>query len=479
MPNILCIDDEPSVGVVLEHHLKQLGHQPVLVASVDEALQAVRRQSFDLIISDFRMPQATGLDLLELLRQQGSDVPVIIMTGYASIEHAVLSVRHGAVDYLSKPLRQEALRLAVSNAIEVSRLKRENEQYRREITTLRGARTIVGESRALRGVMETLDAVAPTRATVLLEGESGTGKELFARAIHERSPRRAQPFVTVNCAALPEGLVESALFGHERGAFTGASSRQQGAFERAHLGTLLLDEISEMRLELQAKLLRAIQEQEIERVGGSQPVPVDVRIVATTNRDLLAEVEAGRFRRDLYYRLAVVPVHTPPLRDRLDDVPRLVRHYVEFHANQLGIKPPVVTPAALEHLMAYGWPGNVRELANVVERAVILGRGGTLGPESFALVPERRGGAPAPALPAGAAPIAVASPSAAPARLPFDLRELEQDAIERALAATGGHREKAADLLGISVRTLRNKLNGPAAASEPREAEPVEGSLAN
>jgi DNA-binding NtrC family response regulator len=477
MPNILCIDDEPSVGVVLEHHLTQLGHQPVLTTSVDDALQAVRRQPFDLIISDYRMPQATGLDLIELLRQQGCDIPVIIMTGYASIEQAVLTVRQGAVDYLSKPLRQEALRLAVNNAIEVSRLKRENEQFRREISSLRGPRVLVGESRVHRAVLETIDAVAPTRATVLLEGESGTGKELLARALHERSPRRNQSFVTVNCAALPEGLVESALFGHERGAFTGASSRQQGAFERAHLGTLLLDEISEMRLDLQAKLLRALQEQEIERVGGSQPIPVDVRIVATTNRDLLAEVEAGRFRRDLYYRLAVVPVHTPPLRERLDDVPRLVKHYVDFHAAQLGRKPPVVTPAAMERLMAHAWPGNIRELANLVERAVLLARSGTLGPEAFTITPERRTSTPAPP-----ASTRGPEPAAAPSgpRLPFDLRELERDAIARALAATGGHRARAAELLGISERTLRNKLNGPGAGHADAGArEPAEESLAD
>ncbi|MBK7366772.1 MAG: sigma-54-dependent Fis family transcriptional regulator [Candidatus Eisenbacteria bacterium] len=356
MSNILCIDDEPSVGVVLEHHLTEIGHHPVLATSVDEGLKAVREQPFDLIISDYRMPNATGLDLLELLRAQGYEIPVIIMTGYSSIEHAVMSIRHGAVDYLTKPLRQEALRIAVNNAIEVARLRRENEAYRREITSLRGQRTIVGESAALRDVMETIAMVAPTRATVLLEGESGTGKELFARALHEQSPRKDEPFVTVNCAALPEGLVESTLFGHERGAFTGATQRQAGAFERAHRGTLLLDEISEMRLDLQAKLLRAIQEQEFERVGGSQPVRVDVRIVATTNRDLLAEVEAGRFRRDLYYRLAVVPVKTPSLRDRHGDLPRLVEHFVAVTASELGVKSPVVRADALAVLERRPWP---------------------------------------------------------------------------------------------------------------------------
>ena len=456
MSNILCIDDEPSVGVVLEHHLTEIGHQPTLASSVDEGMRAVREGDFELIISDYRMPNATGLDLLELLRQQGYDIPVIIMTGYSSIEHAVLSIRHGAVDYLTKPLRQEALRIAVNNAIEVARLRRENEAYRREITTLRGQRMIVGESRALREVMETLGTVAPTRATVLLEGESGTGKELFARALHEQSPRREQPFVTMNCAALPEGLVESTLFGHERGAFTGATQRQSGAFERAHRGTLLLDEISEMRLDLQSKLLRAIQEQEFERVGGSQSVRVDVRIVATTNRDLLAEVEAGRFRRDLYYRLAVVPVKTPPLRDRLEDLPLLVTHFVEQAASELGVKAPPIRPEALETLRHRTWTGNVRELANAVERAVLLGRGAALSADSFG---------PAPATGAAAGPAAPGAEGAEAAALPMNLRELERKAIARALAATGGHRQKAAELLGISERTLRSKLNGPGEAA--------------
>ncbi len=429
----------------------------MLATSVDEGLKAVREHSFDLIISDYRMPNATGLDLLELLRAQGYEIPVIIMTGYSSIEHAVLSIRHGAVDYLTKPLRQEALRIAVNNAIEVARLRRENEAYKREITSLRGQRTIVGESPVLRDVMETLSMVAPTRATVLLEGESGTGKELFARALHEQSPRKDEPFVTVNCAALPEGLVESTLFGHERGAFTGATQRQAGAFERAHRGTLLLDEISEMRLDLQAKLLRAIQEQEFERVGGSQPVRVDVRIVATTNRDLLAEVEAGRFRRDLYYRLAVVPVKTPPLRERTGDLPRLVEHFVAVTASELGVRAPIVRPDAIASLERRAWPGNIRELANAVERAVLLSRGNPLGPEAFGGVPS----APVSEASAGGAQSAV-KPAA---ELPLNLRDLERLAIERALAATGGHRTRAADLLGISERTLRNKLNGPPEAA--------------
>ncbi len=446
MSTILCIDDEPAVGASLEGALTSLGHRPVLAGSVVEGMAAVAVELPDLIISDYRMPEATGLDLLEQLRQRGHDIPVIIMTGYASIEQAVLTIRYGAVDYLTKPLRAEALRIAVTNALEVTRLRRENEDFRREITSLRGERVIVGGSQALSEVMETLAAVAPTRATVLIQGESGTGKELLARAVHDQSPRSAQPFVTVNCAALPEGLVESALFGHERGSFTGAAGRSLGAFERAHRGTLLLDEITEMKLELQPKLLRAIQEQEIERVGGTEPIRVDTRLIATTNRDLLAEVEAGRFREDLYYRLNVVPIRTPPLRERLDDMPMLVEHFVAAAATRLGVRAPLVQAEAIPFLMGLPWPGNIRELANVIERAVILDRDGKLTPGSFLNRDDR-----------------VAHPSGAAAALPLDLGELEQLAIQRALQTTGGHRAKAAELLGISERTLRNKLNTPPA----------------
>ena len=339
MATVLCVDDEAAVGVVLEHTLTRLGHTPVLAASAAEAMAAVGRSDIDLIIADYVMPGSTGLDLLKLLSEQGHRIPVIIMTGYSSIESAVTSIKSGAIDYLTKPVRPETLEIAVNQALEVIRLRRENESFRTEIRKLRSSRELIGESPSFRRVMETIAAVAPTRATVLLEGESGTGKELFARAIHDSSPRADGAFVTVNCAALPEGLVESALFGHERGAFTGATARAAGAFERAHGGTLLLDEISEMRLDLQAKLLRAIQEQEFERVGGSQSIRVDVRLIATTNRDLKAEVDAGRFRSDLYYRLNVMPIRTPPLRERVQDIPRLAHYFLQRAVSTLGTRP--------------------------------------------------------------------------------------------------------------------------------------------
>jgi DNA-binding NtrC family response regulator len=468
MATILCVDDEPSVGVILEHTLAKIGHRPLLVSSVEEAMQMVARTPLDLIIADHRMPTLTGLDLLGLLEKEGYRIPVIIMTGYSSIEHAVISIKTGAIDYLTKPIRSETLEIAVHQALEVVRLRRENETFRREILKIRATRALIGDSEQFRRVMEVVSTVAPTRATVLLQGESGTGKELFARAIHDQSPRQDAPFITMNCAAMPEGLVESALFGHEKGAFTGATVRTAGAFERAHSGTLLLDEISEMRIDLQSKLLRVIQEQEFERVGGTQPIKVDVRLIATTNRDLKAEVDAGKFRSDLYYRLNVVPIRTPPLRERVQDIPRLVHHFLQRMAEHQGTAPLAIPAETIHRLQRYSWPGNVRELANAIERAVILCRGTVLLPSAFDEYLQDTEGPSAPpagltANPAAAAVAAMAGSNTEP--LPFALEEIERRAIERALEATGGNRTRAAKLLGISERTLRNRLNTPRAST--------------
>ncbi|HVO34698.1 MAG TPA: sigma-54 dependent transcriptional regulator [Gemmatimonadales bacterium] len=470
MATILCVDDEPSVGVVLEDALARMGHEPLLARSADEALATLGSTPVDLIISDYRMPKATGLDLLALLKAQGYDVPLIMLTGFGSIENAVTAIRSGAIDYLTKPILPEALEIAVGQALELTRLRAENAAFRDEAERFNLQREIIGESEPLRRVLQTIAAVAPTRATVLLEGESGTGKELFARALHDQSPRRDRPMIAVNCAAMPEGLVESSLFGHEKGAFTGATGRSAGAFERAHRSTLLLDEISEMRLDLQAKLLRVIETSEFDRVGGQSPVRVDVRIIATTNRDLQAAVAAGTFRGDLYYRLTVVPIQVPTLRERPGDIPLLARYFVRCAAKEMGIPVPAITSEAIKLLQRHSWPGNVRELANAVERAVILYRGRTLGPEAFdsrslVSVPallERREPAPA-ALPATAA-----ASGGDEQRLPadtFNLDTIEAIMIERALRATGGNRTRAASLLGISERTLRNKLNVPQGGS--------------
>ena len=304
MATILCVDDEPSVLMILEDALVRAGHESVGARSVADAMDVLARGGVDLIISDYRMPGQTGLEFLGILSREGYDVPLIMLTGHASIEHAVASIKAGAIDYITKPIRAQQLELAVDMALEFVRLRRENAALKRELMEFRSERQIIGESAAIRRIQQTVAMAAPTRASVLLQGESGTGKELFARAVHDQSDRRDGPFIQLNCAAMPEGLIESVLFGHEKGAFTGAVKRVEGAFERAHRGTLLLDEVSEMRLDLQAKLLRVLQEREFERVGGTSSIRVDVRVIATTNRDLGEDAAAGTFRQDLYYRLA-------------------------------------------------------------------------------------------------------------------------------------------------------------------------------
>ena len=477
MATILWVDDDATVGLILEDTLRRAGHEPVGARHVAEALHVLERSAIDLVISDYRMPGITGLEFLTMLQREGHDVPVIMLTGHASIEHAVTAIKAGAVDYITKPVRPQQLELAVDQALEYVRLKRENETLRREVSAIRSERQIVGDSLAMRRLMQTVKTAAPTRATVLLQGESGTGKELFARAVHDQSERRDRPFIQLNCAALPEGLIESALFGHEKGAFTGAIRRVEGAFERAHRGTLLLDEVSEMRLDLQAKLLRVLQEQEFERVGGTQPVKVDVRIIATTNRDLAAEAAAGTFRQDLYYRLSVIPLSIPPLRERPEDVPLLATRFAVRTAEEMGKKFDGIAPEAMAALQRYEWPGNVRELQHVIERAVILSPESTLVPH--ALEPARfgltgagigsgagtgRGAALAALAASNGAAGATSEGHDDPMRVvlhSLDVTRAEAVLIERALEVAKGNRTRASELLGVSVRTLRNKLNGP------------------
>ena len=479
MATILYVDDEPSVGLILEDTLRRAGHDPVGARNVPEALKALSQGTIDLIISDYRMPVLTGLEFLALIRREGYDVPLIMLTGYASIEHAVSSIKAGAVDYITKPVRPQQLELAVDQALQLVKLRRENEALRREVMEFRNERQIVGDSIGVRRIMQTVATAAPTRATVLLQGESGTGKELFARAIHDLSDRRDRPFIQLNCAALPEGLVESALFGHEKGAFTGAIRRVEGAFERAHRGTLLLDEISEMRLDLQAKLLRVLQEQEFERVGGTTAIRVDVRIIATTNRNLANEAVSGSFRQDLYYRLSTIPVQIPPLRERKEDIPALAYRFAMRTAAEMGKEVRAIDPEGLELLQQYDWPGNIRELQHAVERAVILSTDPVIPPHAFEGV--RFGLANALGNPMTEAQRLIngATNGAAPAAddervlvklTSFNVEEAERKLIAKALESAGNNRTRAAELLGISVRTLRNKLNAP--ESEASLAEP-------
>ncbi|HEY6828157.1 MAG TPA: sigma-54 dependent transcriptional regulator [Gemmatimonadaceae bacterium] len=476
MARILCLDDEPAVGLILQDTLERVGHEAVPAHNVPQALQALAVGGIDLIISDYRMPGLSGLEFLGLLRQQGYDTPLIMLTGYASIEHAVAAIKAGAVDYITKPVQPEQLELSVNQALEVVRLRRENERLRREVMQFRNERQVIGESAAVRRVLQTIATAAPTRATVLLEGESGTGKELFARTLHVQSERRDGPFIQLNCAALPEGLVESALFGHEKGAFTGAIKRVEGAFERADGGTLLLDEISEMRLDLQAKLLRVLQEQEFERVGGATPIKVDVRIIATTNRDLAAHAAAGHFRQDLFYRLSVIPIRLPPLRERREDIPLLAHRFATQYAGEIGKSITGISPQALELLQGYDWPGNVRELQHAVERAVILSGEPVIPAHAFDArrfsltgawreqpsladyYPANGNGNGKHAAVVGGGGGTTGDNGVLLTTLNVD--EAEAKLIERALEVSRGNRTRAADLLGISVRTLRNKLNG-------------------
>ncbi len=462
MARILCVDDEPPALMVVEEALKEAGHQTVGVHNVDAAFNVLDRGGVDLVVSDYRMPKVTGLEFLTRLERDDVDVPLIMVTGYGSIEHAVASIKAGAVDYITKPIRPQQLQFAVEQALEFIRLKNENLELKQEVSRLRSGQGVIGESSAVERILETLATVAPTRATVLLQGESGTGKELMARTLHNLSDRAEAAFISINCAALPENLVESTLFGHEKGAFTGAVKSMRGAFERANRGTLLLDEISEMRQDLQAKLLRVLQEQEFERVGGTVPIRVDVRIIATTNRDLQEEVAAGRFREDLFYRLSVVPILIPPLRERMDDVPLLVEHFARRTAQENDKALRGIAPETIEFLQKYDWPGNVRELGHAVERAVILTPDEILTPEAFGRV--QFGLAP----PAGDGVMGrkarATSEEDGETRVILDslnIAEAEQVLIRRALDVTDQNRTRAAELLGINVRTLRNKLNKP------------------
>ena len=452
MARILCVDDEPGVLLAMEEILDEAGHEVVAVRNAEAALKVLQRGGIELVVTDYRLPGASGLELLDQMLEDGSDVPVVMATGYASIDHAVRAMKAGAVDYITKPVRPDQLEIVVQHALDLARLKRQNETLKHEVSRLRAGRHVVGDGPAFRKVLDAVATAAPTRASVLLQGESGTGKELIARMIHDMSGREDEPFISVNCAAMPEHLVESILFGHEKGAFTGATSRTLGAFERAHRGTLLLDEISEMRLDLQAKLLRVLQEQEFERVGGGAPVRVDVRVVSTTNRDLRKEVDEGRFRADLFYRLNVVPIGIPPLRQRPEDLPVLANHFAARVANDLGRAVPSFSEDALEKLRAYAWPGNVRELAHAVERAVIFAQHGIISADALVLSGSAGGMV-------GHAP-SVADGDAVVLRT-LDLREAERVLIEAALVRTDQNRTQAAKLLGVTARTLRNKLNGP------------------
>jgi two-component system NtrC family response regulator len=383
METILIIDDEKNYLLVLEALLADAGYEVITSSSASKALEIVSNHDLDLVITDMRMPGLDGIEFLSQLRGRHPDLPVIMMTAYATVEKAVKAMKRGAFDYITKPFENEELILTIRKAIEMHRLKQENRLLSQQLQERFKFGNIVGKSKVMRQVYEIVEKVAQTRASVLITGESGTGKELIARAIHFSSPRHDKQFISVNCSALPETLLESELFGHERGAFTGAVAQRKGRFELAHSGTLFLDEVGDMSPALQVKLLRVLQEMMFERVGGTKTVQVDARLVAASNRDLSREVESGRFREDLYYRLKVVHIKVPPLRQRRDDIPLLVQHFLEkvAKANELPVKG--VTHEALRHMYQYDWVGNVRELENVIERAVILCDGDEIRPQDL------------------------------------------------------------------------------------------------
>jgi two-component system NtrC family response regulator len=443
---ILVVDDEKNYLVVLDALLSEAGYEVMAAAGGARALAMLEDEEPDLMVTDMRMPRMSGLELIAAVKERYPDLPVIVMTAYGTVENAVEAMKLGAVDYIMKPFENQELLLTIDKALKLRRLMAQNRLLKEDARRAGGFGRIIGDCRSMRAVFAVVAKVAATKATVLITGESGTGKELIARAIHEQSPRADEPFVAVNCMALTETLLESELFGHEKGSFTGASARRKGRFELADKGTLFLDEVGEIAPSLQVKLLRVLQERTFERVGGNQPISVDVRIVAATNRDLAAAVAQGRFREDLFYRLNVVRVELPPLRERREDLPALVAHFVRRYAAEMGRAAPAVSPEAMALIYDYAWPGNVRELENALERAVIMA-GGEIRPQD---------------LPLEVGPGA-AEPCSAP-ELPSDMginqavEDLERRMILRALQEANGVAAHAAEALGVTKSNLAYKM---------------------
>jgi two-component system response regulator PilR (NtrC family) len=455
------VDDERSMQEFLEILLRREGYDVTCAGDVDSALLALESDDFDVVISDLQMPGKTGLDLLHALRETSPETLALVMTAFASTETAIAAMKEGAYDYLTKPFQVDEIRLVLEKALEKKLLARENRRLRHELRSQIRQRALIGSGSAMQRVYELIGQVAETKANVLISGESGTGKELVARAIHAASDRRDRPFVALNCGAIPENLLESELFGHVKGAFTGAVQNKEGLFEVADTGTLFLDEVGELPASLQVKLLRAIQEKAIRRVGGTNDRRVDVRILAATNRRLEEEVAAGRFREDLYYRLNVIQIAVPPLRERPEDVPLLVQHFVEKYARELGKEIGGASDEAMRRLLDHSYPGNVRELENVIERAVALSRGGTIEVDALPpslLRPAADGGVRQAVLPAEGA------------KLEELVNEYERGLLLEALERAGGVKKRAAKLLGVSFRSFRYRLQ-KLGLDEPSTAE--------
>ena len=443
-PKILIVDDETAHCQMLEVVLKAEKYATQRAHDGQSAIEAVKERFYDLILMDIRMNRVGGIEALEKIKEISPDIPILMMTAYASVDTAVQAMRSGAYDYLTKPLDIDELKILVAKALRHHQLEKENIFLKEQLGSRFDFSNIIGRSRAMKELLETVAMVAPSEATVLILGESGTGKELIANAIHQNSPRSNHPFIKVNCAALPETLLESELFGHEKGAFTGAVSRRQGRFHLAHKGSILLDEIAEMSMATQSKILRVLQEREFEPIGSSETVKVDTRIITATNKNLEEEVRANRFREDLYYRINVVNLTVPSLRDRREDIPLLVDFFLKRYAKKNHRNLKGFTPKAMDLLMRYDWPGNIRELENVVERSVIMMRGDFITPDEFpgvlkSLDPEYE-------------------QISAEMLSGKSLKEMEKAMIMRTLQESDGNRTRAAEILGISRRSLQLKL---------------------
>jgi two-component system response regulator AtoC len=452
---LLVVDDDRAMREMLSSLFKERGLSVEDAASADAALARAAEQDFDVVLSDVRMPGLSGVELVGQLRRLRPGTPVVLMTAFGSIDTAVEAMRTGAFDYLTKPFEPDAVILSVERALAHRALALENEQLRRAVDRSGSLGELIGKSPAMREIFALIKRISHTRSSVLITGESGTGKEVVARAIHFHGDRSEKPFVPINCTAIPEGLLESELFGHVRGAFTGAHASKRGLFEKADGGTLFLDEVGDMGLGLQGKLLRVLQDREIRPVGGTQSLHVDVRIIAATNRDLEAEIAAGRFREDLFYRLNVIPIHILPLRERPDDIPALVEAFLRRHNDG---RRRFFSAEAMERLMAHPWRGNARELENVVERALALSDAETLGPDDVPLP-----GGPPPQAPGGEDFLAAA------AAHHMTLHELGERYTEQVLRTTGGNKVQAARILGIDRKTLYRRAEREARAAKKEE----------
>ncbi len=449
MERILVVEDKESMARMLKETLEMEGYEVITARDGAEGIKMIKENKVDVVLTDLRLPKKDGLEVLKASKEKNPLAPVIVMTAYGSVETAVNAMKSGAYDFITKPLDTDYLQLLITRSLKNQRLLTENLLLKDTLSHRIGTPDIIGKSPAMIEVAGNIQKVAPTKSTVLLLGESGTGKELFARAIHDLSPRRDHPFVPINCAAIPRELLESELFGYEKGAFTGAGERKLGKLELADKGTIFLDEIGEMDTALQSKMLRTIQEGEIDRVGGTGSVKIDIRIIAASNRDLEAAVAANTFREDLYYRLSVFPVTIPPLRERRDDIPVLVEHFISKYAAEMNIPHKKVSPEAMDILKKYSWKGNVRELENVIERALILCEGDTITEKELRLISAASSEEEAAGDTTGGTLDEVAKAA---------LKAAESRRIREVLEETHGNKTRAAEILRVSYKTLLTKI---------------------